>query len=367
LTLPVQIGQTSTANAPTVVSYSGPPVAIPDADSNGVDIPLVVSGFAGAVADLDFSFDGSSCTDAAGATTVGLDHAWVGDLIVTLISPQGKRVVLINRPGFGDDSGNNFCNTLLNDESTGRSVLDLVAADAPNTGSFRPASPLSAFKGENPNGTWILHVSDEFASDIGNVRAFSLRMSTFNCNAAPTDITGPTCDLLAYFPGPPTSIDVGVQDIGSGIASVIVSEADNVSVNIPSFVPGTTAQLIINAALLDQSMNGFIELTITDRAGNVTVCDPVVTMIDRTTGEPTRKTFSGIPQAEHNVTVRNGNPGLTKLNIVVNGIKYHLTALHADQVVNLNVSGAMRPGNNNTIEIVGFGPPGSRAAVLIAD
>lgn len=367
LNVPVQVGQTSTAKTPTTVSYTGPPVAIPDGNSNGVDVPLVVSGFTGAIADLDFSFDGSSCTAAAGAQTVGLDHTWVGDLIVTLISPQGKRAVLINRPGFGNDSGNNFCNTLLNDESTGRSIQDLVPGDEPNTGSFKPASPLSAFQGENPNGTWILHVSDEVGSDIGSVRAFSLHVSTLNCDTAPGDTTPPTCDLLTYYPGPPTSIDVGVQDIDSGFASIVVSESDNVSVNIPSFVPGNTAQLIVNAALLDQSRDGFIELTLTDRAGNVTVCDPVMTMIDRSTGQPSRKKFNGIAQTEHNVTVRNDNFGLAKLDIVVNGTTFHVTALHPNQIVYLDISRALRPGNNNTVEIVGFGPPGSRAAVLITD
>jgi len=325
----------------------------------------VVTGFTGALADLDFSFDGSSCTADAGAETVGLDHTWVGDLVVTLISPQGKRVVLINRLDFGDDAGQNFCNTLLNDESTGRSIQDLVSSDEPNTGSFKPAASLSAFKGENPNGTWILHVSDELAGSKGTVRAFSLHMSPFSCKTTPSDITPPTCDLLTYYPGPPTSIDVGVQDIASGLASISVSESDNVSVNIPSFVPGNTAQLIVNAALLDQSRDGFIELTLTDRAGNVAVCDPVLTMIDRSTGQPSRKTFNGIAQTEHNVTVRNF--GLTMLDIVVNGTKFHMTALQRNQVVNLDISRAMRPGNNNTVEIVGFGPPGSRAAVLITD
>ena len=367
VTLPVQVGQTSSASAPTVVSYTGPAVTIPAGDPTGVDIPIVVSGFTGAIADLDFSFDGSSCTTDFGAETVGLDDSFVGELTITLISPQGKRVVLLDKIDFENNVGSNFCNTLLDDESTGRSVQELVDEDAPNSGSFKPATPLSAFDGENPNGTWILHVSDASIFDFGHVRAFSLHLSTFNCNPAPADTTFPTCDLLAEYPGPPLAIDVGVQDIGSGIASVIVSEADNVTVYIPSFIPGTTEQLISNAALFDQTMNGSVELTITDRAGNVTVCDPVVTTIDRRTGAPTRKIFSGIAQAEHNVTVHNSNPGLTKLDVVVNGTKFQLTALHASQVVHVDVSGAMRSGNNNTIEIVGFGPPGSRAAVLVTD
>jgi uncharacterized repeat protein (TIGR01451 family) len=117
---------------------------------------------------------------------VGLDHTWVGDLVVTLTSPQGKTVSLINQPDFGGDSGNNFCHTLLDDESTGRSIQDVVAADAPNTGSFKPDSPLKAFEGENPNGTWVLNVSDRAFADIGSVRAFSLIISAAKCDTVTT-------------------------------------------------------------------------------------------------------------------------------------------------------------------------------------
>lgn len=326
-----------------------------------------MSGFTGAVADLDFRFDGTSCTAAEHAETVGLDHTFVGDLVVTLTSPQGKTAVLINRPALGSDSGNNFCNTLLDDEGNGRSIQDVVSADAPNTGTFTPATPLAAFAGENPNGTWILNVSDRAFVDVGNVRAFSLIISDAGCNVAPTDTTAPTCDLTAYYPGPPTSIDITVQDTGSGIASINIVEADNLNVNIPAFDLGTTAPLIVNAALLDQSMDGFIELEITDLAGNVTICDPVVTTVDRTTGQPTSKTFSGIPEGEHKVTVRNGDPGLTKLDIIVNGTRFRLAGLHPNEVRYMDVSTAMRQGNNNIIELVAFGNPGSRAVVLISD
>src|SRR6185503_6631622 len=134
----------------------------------GVNIPITVSGFTGSVADLDFKINGSSCTTTAGATTVGLDHTWVGDLVVTLTSPQGKTVSLIDRIGLGNNSGNNFCNTRLDDEATGLSVQDLVTTDAPHTGTFKPATPLSSFDGENPNGTWVLNVSDRVSSDVGS-------------------------------------------------------------------------------------------------------------------------------------------------------------------------------------------------------
>jgi len=167
--------------SPSTTSYAGAPVAIPDDTPGGVDIPLTVSGFTGALASLKFSIDGSSCTADAGATTVGLDHSWVGDLIITLTSPSGTKVILANRPGGTGNSGNNFCQTVL-DDSASSSIQDISSIDAPFTGTFKPANPLAAFNGEDANGVWILNVSDNAFIDTGNVRAFSLTMTGFLCD-----------------------------------------------------------------------------------------------------------------------------------------------------------------------------------------
>jgi uncharacterized repeat protein (TIGR01451 family) len=178
----LQTGSASAATGNTsVVSYNGPPVPIQDADPTGVDVPLSVSGLNGVLNDLNFRFDGIDCTTAAGATTVGLDHTYVSDLVVKLTSPRGTTVTLINHAGSG---GNNFCNTLLDDESNGPLIDATSSSDAPFTGSFRPSNLLSAFQGEDPNGTWILHVSDEVGADIGSVRAFSLVVTSGTINSA---------------------------------------------------------------------------------------------------------------------------------------------------------------------------------------
>src|SRR6185436_17757638 len=80
-----------------------------------------------------------------------IDHSWVGDLIATLTSPAGTTVTLMSRPGGTGNSGNNFCQTVLSD-SASSSIQNIAIADAPWTGTFRPAQPLSAFSGEIANG-----------------------------------------------------------------------------------------------------------------------------------------------------------------------------------------------------------------------
>lgn len=176
ISLAFQVGREGTA---VVTSYADSAVAIPDGDLTGIDIPLAVAS-TGPLARVRFSIDGTMCTTQEGATTVGIDHTWVGDLKLTLRSPAGTTVTLMDAIGGPNNSGNNLCQTVL-DDSAPSSIEAVTALEAPYSGVYQPASPLSAFSGDEASGTWTLHVSDSFPADPGNVRAFSIETTGFSC------------------------------------------------------------------------------------------------------------------------------------------------------------------------------------------
>ncbi len=166
--------------APVTISYTTPVVPIPDAPGPAAIASLPV-GAIGTILDLDFRIDGSSCSAVAGSTTVGIDHTFVADLEIILRSPDSTEVPMIV---FIDGGDNNFCQTLLDDEGT-PSIQSVGPGQSPYTGDWSPNSPLSAFDGEDPSGTWELQVQDFAGIDIGNIRAFSLIITPAVCDAAP--------------------------------------------------------------------------------------------------------------------------------------------------------------------------------------
>jgi subtilisin-like proprotein convertase family protein len=270
----VQVGK-PLANTTLTASYTGPAVSIPDANPAGVNVPITVSGATGTIDDLNFRIDGTSCTTAIGATTVGIDHTWVSDLVVKLRSPAGTEVTLINNV---DGDANNFCNTLLDDQSAGASIQSVTSANAPFSGSFKPNELLSRFKGESANGVWTLNVSDRAGSDTGSVRAFSLLFTNtqFSCSARPADTTAPACTATDFRAGPPASGDITTQDTGTGLASIQVRAAENVNVTVPLFTPGTTAPVVVTGTLIDPNIGGSFEIKSVDVAGNFSSCNRTV-------------------------------------------------------------------------------------------
>lgn len=102
---------------------------------------------------------------------LNITHTWDSDLYITLKSPAGKTVVLINRRG---GSGDNFTNTILNDEAS----VTIASGVAPFSGSYRPEQLLSGFDGQNARGTWTLTVRDRATTDIGTLNSWSLTMAS---------------------------------------------------------------------------------------------------------------------------------------------------------------------------------------------
>lgn len=115
-------------------------------------------------------------------------HTWRGDLRITLQSPAGTRVQLVN----GDTnniSGDNF-NVRLNDggvqtvNTDGNTVTHSTSAP-PYQNDFSPNSPLSAFNGENAQGSWRLEICDQYPqADNGNFVRADLYLTSLPANYA---------------------------------------------------------------------------------------------------------------------------------------------------------------------------------------
>ena len=233
LTFRATLGNQVTVGSAIVESYTGPPVPIPNFNASGVNIPLTVSGIPDRIGDANFSFDGSTCTSTVGATTVGLNYPWVGDLVVKLTSPAGTTITLMNRPGGELNNGDNLCHTVLDDSGV-NAIQNISPAGNPWQGTFKPAEALSAFNGEDPNGTWILNVSDLVLFDAGSVRAFSLVITpaTFACNAACAGITRIVASSVLSCDGGNTAAAITLSNTGTATANgVMLTTAKLGSVN----------------------------------------------------------------------------------------------------------------------------------------
>ncbi len=172
-----------TPTAPT--SYSNTtPITITDCPS-----PCPASGQAASLYPSPITVAGEvGVIQRVSVTLNGLTHAFPSDIDMLLVSPSGRKVVIMSDFGAGSPgvSGINvtlddYANTPIPSTVTGNTGFPFV------TGSYRPsnsgttdvfpapapASPyiytLSQFNGDTPNGTWSLYIIDDANLDGGSL------------------------------------------------------------------------------------------------------------------------------------------------------------------------------------------------------
>jgi uncharacterized repeat protein (TIGR01451 family) len=167
----------SASGPPTTFSFDGPAATIPQ-NPVGVNIPIQVSGLTGVASDVKFRLD-------------SLDYPYLGSLEITLTSPQGTSVRLVDQAW---DAGSSFRGTLL-DDGAASPIRGITYWEMPYTGSYTPVSPLAAFQGENPNGAWVLNVRDPYYYFYysGVVDKLSLILSTADAGGC-EGVTPPSGD-----------------------------------------------------------------------------------------------------------------------------------------------------------------------------
>ena len=88
---------------------------------------------------------------------------------------------------------------------------------------------------------------------------------------APDDAEAPTCSGTPD-PGPPASLEIRVQDLGSGLASITLVSGDNVTVTVPPVNAGTQDPVVFRVGKADPNLIARIEIASSDVAGNTASC-----------------------------------------------------------------------------------------------
>ena len=228
---------TATDNCPIPAiaqfSYSGSTVSIPDATPSGTSASLAVSGTAGNVLGTDI-FLQSVCVDVS--------HTWIGDLNISLQSPDGTIIPLVQQPGFPASpfgcAGNDVVACF--ETGTGNYVETVCGGTSPSiSGTYTAAAgfDLDAVNNGGPAiGTWLLLASDNAVGDIGSINGFTLSFNDEGGVPAPIQTAG--LPSGSEFPVGTTTNTFEVTDAAGNTSTcsfdVVVSDVEGPALTCPS-------------------------------------------------------------------------------------------------------------------------------------
>jgi len=136
------------------------------------DVPLAVGPAAGVITESTLEIIDEYLVGDVNLT-LDLEHTFVSDLTIELISPEGTSIILSSLNGGG---GENYQVTTFNDEA----LTYITDGSAPFDGEYKPfPGSLSLFDAELVTGTWTLRITDNVNSDGGTLNDWSLRIEKF--------------------------------------------------------------------------------------------------------------------------------------------------------------------------------------------
>jgi subtilisin-like proprotein convertase family protein len=160
------------------------PLALPDGEGNSYTSALHFTGFG-----MNQTMDAT--TDIL-SVCVNMEHSWLRDLQIELISPSGQTLVMqrflgqtgseiyVGTPNDDDDinpvpgTGADYC---WKPDATNAPMLDYanttLVHDLP-PGDYQAASPFSDLLGSTMNGDWTIKVTDLWAIDNGYIFSWSI-------------------------------------------------------------------------------------------------------------------------------------------------------------------------------------------------
>ncbi len=157
--MPLQMGKISTQ----VYKASGMPTTIPDrlgSTPGQVLIPIRVPDHF-SIADLDVQ--------------LSLNHSYIDDLVLSLLSPNGAQVLLSRQNG---SAGQSYQETIFDDQAP----ISIQQSTAPFAGRYRPQESLALYNGQDIAGEWNLKITDEHTANMGEVQDVQLAAQQVTCS-----------------------------------------------------------------------------------------------------------------------------------------------------------------------------------------
>lgn len=202
-------------------------------DQNSVSFNLNVSGLASNLDTMNFGLE-SVC--------INLNHTYLADLEIKLISPAGVQVILMSGNGGG---GDNLVNTCFSADAT----TSISTGNAPFSGTFKPNGQLGFVNNDvSGNGNWMLKISDNAAGDFGNLIDWKL---TFGNNPATYSVfTSSNLPIVlintngqAIQDDPKIAADMKIIFNGEGIRNYVSDVPNNYNGKIGIEYRGSSSQM----------------------------------------------------------------------------------------------------------------------------
>ena len=244
------------------------------------DIPVIIEAATPNIVSSNLIITDNGLITDINITNLDITHSYISDLEITLESPNGTRINVIDNICGGQS--NIFLG--LDDEASNSNFPCPPTSGA----NYQPSFSLSGFDGIEMNGTWILEINDVFAADGGSLNSWGLEIE-YDC---PSEICNNGIDDDGD-----GLIDCDDSDcIGDPLCSSTNCMESSSSVDIPLTISPTTGATIYSDLVIGQT-GSILDINITNLDVTHSYIDDIIVILESPTG--TRVTVLDQPCNAH--------------------------------------------------------------------
>lgn len=136
---------------------------------SAIDTPLELPASGTPTITSTINYQGTGTVTGISISNINLNHSYISDLLIKIISPSGTEVVLLD----------GICGS-SNDLYLGLTDGGITSFNCPPTDSlmYAPQELLTSFINEDAHGDWVLSIKDKHNYDGGNLNAWRLNLCT---------------------------------------------------------------------------------------------------------------------------------------------------------------------------------------------
>ena len=252
--------------------------------SSSIDVPIILPEEEPATSVSTIEVPENGVITDIEVNNLDIHHTWVGDLVITIESPSGKIITLMDQPGvpssnFGCPEDNLFLN-FDEEASEAYDILDNTCNEGnlAISGTFQPNESLKILNGEKAKGTWKLAVIDMAEGDGGSLNGWDLNIcSTIIPDLSINSSMGSPMFCVGEDIVFSILLGTGFDSTGINLSTVGSPPGSSVNFSANDLLPGESVELAIQGLNTIGNHSIFI---VADDGNNVVTSEIVIQILD---------------------------------------------------------------------------------------
>jgi hypothetical protein len=182
----------------------------------------------------------------------------------------------------------------------------------------------------------------------------------------PPPLAAPVLTVSRIDMGSPHAVEVTAHDAEEGLKTLRVFDLENAAERVPAFARGTRGPISLTISMFDDDRPARLAIEACNLRSECALLRPEIIPLRLGARGVASRSLGGVSGRKTVIEVRNGDPGLRKLTLRLDGRKFSVRPLEPDQSLSVELPATPRAAVQ-TVEVLGRGAPDGEVMLVFSE